>query len=185
MKFATTLSKCMFAGLMLFMFLCLPASALARSTPVKVKNFPDVQTVEDANHPSKQRYHWDDTNFSQIESGRNTSLSIGVSTDVVPEGKVLIVTHISYNGSSTGFQAAPLMSLDIIDVSTGYNNWVVTHYLTPQRYQAAHGRLRYVGSQAMSLVVHAGEKIQISMSALVDEDTSFSGAVSGYLVDAP
>ena len=173
--------KKIMAGLFILICTAIPMTALARSTPVTVQNFPEVQAVEDVNHLSKQPYRFYDTSYWEIESGRTTGLSIGVSTDFVPEGKVLIVQHISYKGRSQGFLAAPTIELDIIREDRGI---VFSHYLQPQRYQGSNGYLKYIGSQPITLVVTAGEKIQISMGARVDEDTHFAGQVSGYFVDA-
>ena len=182
MKFMTDFSKMVFTGLLMTAFLSIPLGAGARSIDVEVQNFPETQMVEDALHPTKQPYYFDDSTYTEIE-GR-TSLSTGVSTPLVPEGKKLVVQYISFNLSSTGFEGDPVADFDIIDRSTGSPRWVVTHTLMPRKYNRAFGRTSYIWAGPINLVVEAGCKLQVGAVCAVTENTLIEVGVSGYLVDA-
>ncbi|WP_394699262.1 hypothetical protein [uncultured Desulfobacter sp.] len=112
MKTMSKLIQRLLLNACLLTFLVIPVSVMARSTPVEVQNFPEVQAVEDVHHPANQSCHWDEYRRSEISG--STSLAIGVSTEFVPEDKKLAIEHVSYKVSSAGFEGAPTANLDIL-----------------------------------------------------------------------
>lgn len=156
--------------------------AYARATPVEVENWPDTQVVRDADSPANQPFQFDDSNFSEID-GR-TSLSLGVSSPLVPEGKRLIVQHISFDFNSTGFEAEPVCDVDVIAVDAGgHLSWVVTHPLAPTRYERAYDRVSYISSSPITLYADPSSKVQVGCSAVVSQNTGIKAAITGYYVD--
>ena len=183
MKFMTDFSKMVFTGLLMTAFLSIPLGAGARSIDVEVQNFPETQMVEDALHPTKQPYYWDDTRYTSIDT--MTSLYTGVSTDAVAEGKKLVVQFISCYASSSGFDGAPTIQLDILEKdSEGRVRFILTHLLSPQKHEKAFGRLNYIVSQPMDLVLEEGQYIQLAVGTRLDNSLHLKGGVSGYLIDA-
>lgn len=158
-------------------------NAFARATPVEVQNWPAEQAIHDTDHPGNQPFQFDDYTSVDIESGRDTSLSIGVSSELVPEGKRLIIQHISFNISSKGFMADPVCDVDVIDRSTGHSRWVVTHTLEPTKYNRAYDRISYISSKPITLYADPQSKVQVGCSTLVSEDTLIRVGLTGYYID--
>lgn len=137
--------------------------------------------VSAASLPFNQPFQFDGSNSSSITG--TTSLAIGVSSPLVPEGKRLVIQHISFNLSTTGIDADPLCDTDVLDYSSGSPSWVVTHILQPVRYERAYSMISYISSQPITLYADPGWKIQVGCSAVVTEDTSLHVSLIGYFVD--
>lgn len=137
--------------------------------------------VSAASLPFNQPFQFDDYNSSTITGP--TSLSIGVSSPLVPAGKRLVIQHISFNLSSTGIEFDPVCDVDVLDYTSGSPQWVVTHILQPVRYERAYSRVSYISSQPLPLYAEPDYKIQVGCSAVVTENTSLSAALTGYFVD--
>ncbi len=131
--------------------------------------------------PFNQPFQFDDYNSSTITG--LTSLSIGVTSPLVPAGKRLVIQHISFNLSSTGIDSDPLCRVDVLDYTSGSPQWVVTHFLQPVRYERAYSRISYISSQTLPLYAEPDYRVQVACSASVTEDTSLSAALTGYFVD--
>ena len=177
--FKTRLVLAIFFGLF---GMLLPNTGFSRSTPVTVDNWPDTQLVQDVDLPANQPYQFDDSRYSEIDG--NISLATGVSSDLVPEGKRLVIQHLSFSLSSTGIQADPYCYVDVVyRRPDDHLDWIVTHPLEPTKYLRAYDRVTYISSQPITLYVDPNMYVQVGCSVLTTENTSIKAALTGYYID--
>lgn len=162
---------------------CASPYAAARSTPVNVVNFPEVQAVEEINQPAFQPAQFYNTRFTEIDGPGTTLLSTGVEADPedetpVPDGKRLVVQHVSYQMRSGGMEGQPLCGLRVRDDF----DTVVRHPLPLTLSMFRDDRVVTV-STPITVYVDPGHSISVSCSVLVTDDVNQTLGLTGYFID--
>lgn len=152
-------------------------SRASRSVPVSVQNFPAVQAVEDVDNPALQPYQSSSSRFTAVSSPGVTLLATGIDFDPVPEGKRLVVQHLSYRVSGE----------DILDVTCaarvldGFN--VVVRHPLPLQPDSFRTQEYFRVSTPITIYVDPGQDASVSCDVRTTDDVSQEVGVTGYLVD--
>ncbi|MCB1760031.1 MAG: hypothetical protein KDI68_09680 [Gammaproteobacteria bacterium] len=167
-----------FMGIVLLSAVCASPFAMARSTPVNVVNFPEVQAVEDIDNPAFQPAQMGASQSSDI--GGLTLLVTGAYTDEVPPGKRLVVQHVSFDLNSVDLEGDPVCRV-VVRQRDPFQEFIAHRVPTEREYDGA--RERAVASLPMTLYADAGQQVGVTCSVRVSGDTNLSVAVTGYYID--
>lgn len=153
------------------------ASQSARSVPVTVDNFPDVQAVEDVTNPAFQPYQATETNFDDITTSGITLLMTATELDPVPPGKRLVVQHLSYRVSGGEILDASCTAR----VRDGFDE-IVAHPL-PLQLGSFRTDEVYRVSLPITLYADPGQLVGVSCSVRTTDDVFQQLGVTGYFID--
>ena len=146
-------------------------------TSVTVENMPEVIEVPVGSAPVKTPFQYSSSDYWENEHG-DTVLGIGEHTEEVPEGKRLVVEHLSYSISSDGFLGDPICEARVKNGALD----VVAHPLVTTMSVYRESTL-YRVSIPITLYADAGTEVGVSCWVLVSEDVREKLGVTGYLVD--
>ena len=141
----------------------------ANPVPVNVQNQVITQAGD---NPAFQPYF--DTEIQTNITGSEPSVSFSV-----PEGKRLVIEHVTVNILLTSGEAPPEARISLATISGGLASAYLT--LEPQSTD------RYVGTHLVRLYAVAGQNTVtvVVRRAISSGFVSIAASVSGYLVDLP
>ncbi len=174
------LKKTLFLAAVLTIFLTPSAALAGRTIPVTVTNLPETVATVDVDSPVNQPFQFSDYGSSDIPDGGVTVLGTGMEMeDPVPEGKRLVIQHISFSISGTGIEHQPQILARVIDESF---RTVVEHPipLTMSNYGE---RKVLTASLPITLYVEEGQKAGILIIVRTSKNIFKRLALTGYYVD--
>lgn len=154
----------------------------ARSTPVTVVNLPAVQAVEELNRPAYDPMQMSAEQSTEI-SFPNTVLVTGAYLPAVPDGKRLVVQHVSVYMSSEELDADPSCRVRVRPEAEPTSTVFAHRFPTEREFTGV--REVAVYASPMTMYVDAGMEVGASCTVRVSADTFLEISVSGYYVTLP
>ncbi|MDJ0786458.1 MAG: hypothetical protein QNK05_06590 [Myxococcota bacterium] len=167
--------RTLFPLLLLATLPCAVHAQVIRTVPVTVVNQPDVQATEDVDNPAFQPVQ-----FSGLDSGDFSNPTVwgtGVTGDPVPDGKRLVIQHVSGRVSSEGLDGVQCRARVLTSSSETFR-----HALVPHRSTYFTSRIDTF-SQPIAMYAEAGQRVSVACWVRTDDFTTIEAGYSGYFVD--
>ncbi len=130
------------------------------------------------NLQSNQPFQYSNDDFWSNEHSSTTVLATGEHTEVVPEGKRLVIQHISYSMKSDGMLNEPMCEAKVMNDTAQ----IVAHPLVMTISTYRDARLARV-STPITLYADPGMYVGVSCWVRVEDDVNESFGVTGYFID--